>query len=114
MPALSGEDPTMAGSGSSALVAHRARGIVRCTTTLISDSAGVTTGVTTPALFGRIVAVLTDGGAAGATNVFTIKDAKSLATLAVLTASGAAAPGYAIPGQLVNIGTSTFDSRAAS
>lgn len=104
----------MAGSGSAASVIHRSKGLVRCDVTLVSDASGVTTGVVTPPLFGKIVSIRHDGGAAGATPVFTIKDTKSGATLAVLTAAGAATPGVAIPGTLVNIETSTFGTKVAS
>ena len=104
----------MAGSGSSKLVLHRPRGTVRVDVTLVSDSSSVTTGVDTPDLFGKIVGVYTNGGAAGATNVFTIKDKRSTASLCVLTAAGAATAGYVTPGQLINIGTSTFGSGVAS
>ena len=104
----------MAGSGSSKLVLHRPRGIVRVDVTLISDTAGVTTGVDAPDLFGPIVGVFVNGGAAGATPVYTLKDKRTGATLAVLTASGAAAAGYTKPGQLMGIGTSTFGTNVAS
>jgi len=96
------------GSGTTTVITHRPRGVVRCNVTLNSDGSGITSAIVTPAMFGRIVAIHTNGGAAGATNVFTLKDHKSGATIGVFTAAGAATAGLLRPTINENAATSTF------
>jgi hypothetical protein len=74
----------MAGTAVATVVGHRSRGLVRTNITMVTDASGVATGTVVGVGFGRLVAVMYDGGL-DASAVITCTDTKSGAAFLTYT-----------------------------
>ena len=83
----------MAQSVTATTTTHRSRGVVRTDVTVVTDASGDASLTTVGTGFGRLVAVLYDGGL-DASATITIKDTKSLAAILTYTTSTEDVPVY--------------------
>jgi hypothetical protein len=90
----------MAGTAVTTVVSHRPRGLVRTNVSITTDASGVATATTVGVGFGRLVAVLYDGGL-DASAVITIKDAKSLGAVLTYTTGTEGTPVFLRPTMVI-------------
>lgn len=90
----------MAGTAVATQVAHRSRGIVRTNITIVTDASGDASVTTVGVGFGRLVAVLYDGGL-DASAVITISDAKSGAPVLTYTTGTEGTPVFLRPTMVI-------------
>jgi len=90
----------MAGTAVATVIKHRSRGIVRTNITVVTDAGGDATATTVGVGFGRLVAVFYDGGLDASATV-TLKDAKGLASLLVITTGTQGTPVKLRPTRIV-------------
>jgi len=90
----------MAGTAVATVIKHRSRGIVRTNITMVTDAAGDATATTVGVGFGRLVAVFYDGGLDISATI-TLKDAKGLASLLVITTGTEGTPVKLRPTRIV-------------
>jgi len=90
----------MAQSVTPTVIAHRSRGVVRTNITMVTDASGDASVTTVGVGFGRLVAVLYDGGL-DASAVITITDAKSGAAVLTYTTGTEGTPVFLRPTMVI-------------